>query len=144
MTAGTGIAACLTAIVLCSVAQPSARAAGPEKVKKRKGMEMPTEIATGSLEMQVQNRKHISLPNRPVPLLLEFGPFQVVDFKRGWTRSSSTEADTTRLAMVSGDAAQSYQFRLVSTERPEEPPWSCTCVRGARNMRSTPVWKEAL
>jgi len=128
MTTRIGVAACLSAIVLCSVAQLSAGSAGTEKVKKRKGMEMPSQLATGSLEMKVTNRKHFMLPSQPVPLLLEFGSFQVVDFERGWTRTSGTGAEPTHLTVVSGDARQGYHFRLVSTATPEEPPWSCGCA----------------
>ena len=127
MTARTGIAACLSAVVLLSVAQPSARAAGPEKIKKRKGMVVPAELATGSLEMKVKRHYPIMWPNRTVSLLLEFGPYQVVDYERGWTRSSSTASGTNQLGVVSGDASYGYHFRLVSTETPEVPPWSCEC-----------------
>jgi len=127
MTARTGIAACLSAVVLLSVAQPSARAAGPEKTKKRKGMVVPAELATGSLEMKVKRHYPIMWPNRSVHLLLEFGPYQVVDYERGWTRSSSTASGTNQLGVVSGNAAYRYHFRVVSTETPEGPPWSCEC-----------------
>ena len=95
MTTRIGVAACLSAIVLCAVAQPSTGSAGTEKVKKRKGMEMPSQLATGSLEMKVTNRKHFMLPGQTVPLLLEFGSFQVVDFERGWIRTSGNGVDTT-------------------------------------------------
>lgn len=128
MTARFGIAAVQIAIVLCCVAHPSAPAAGPEKPKKRKGMEVPAELATGSLEMKVKRHHPIMLPNRPVRLLLEFGPYQVVDFERGWTRSSSSAPGTNQLAVASGKAAYGYRFRLVSTETPEKSPWSCGCA----------------
>ena len=127
MTARIAIAACLGAIALFSVAQPSAHAAGSEKTKKRKGMVVPAELATGCLEMKVKRHHPIMWPNRPVHLLLEFGPYQVVDYERGWTRSSSTGSGTNQLGVVSGNAAYGYHFRVVSTETPEAPPWSCEC-----------------
>lgn len=128
MIAKAGIASLLSAIVLGWVAQPCAAASEPEKPKKRKGMVVPAELATGSLEMPVKRHHPVMLPKRPVSLMLEFGPYQVVDFERGWTRASSSEAGTTQLALVSADAAQTYHFRLVSTEAPDEPAWSCACA----------------
>jgi len=100
---------------------------GTRKDQEAQGMVVPAELATAASRLKVK-RHHRSCGRTG-----RCASFSSSDHtrwwtdERGWTRSSSTGSGTNQLGVVSGNAAYGYHFRVVSTETPEAPPWSCEC-----------------
>jgi len=119
-------------VALALVALATAAWAGDPtiKVKPRKGMELPTELQFGTTELKVTNRKLFVWPDKPIAQMLVLGPYRVVDFRRGWTKGTSSGTELAfrggRTFRWTADAhAYDYSFDGVGDG---ERRWACSCA----------------
>jgi hypothetical protein len=141
-----GVARGLVAAVAFGAVATLASAAGPPetKAKPRKGMELPPELQTGTTEAKVTHRKLFVLPEKPIAEMMQFDPYRVVDFRRGWMTGSSGSLPVFGTGWTfqweADDHTYAYSFDVVT---PEDRRWACTCA-AASSSRGTLLHSEQM
>lgn len=96
-------------------------ASGPQAASPpRKGMELPPELQANVSELKVTERKMFIWPKKPIPQMLRFDPYRVVNFQQGWTHTSSdgfgVAVGASVLEARKSKSAYDYSFEVVGAE----------------------------
>jgi len=133
----TSFASVLAAAVLAMSVNAGTAAAAEVKAKPRKGMELPAELQTGTSEARVTHRKLFVWPDKPIAEMLQYDPYRVVDFRRGWSKGASNAAMVFGRGWTFQWAADAhtydYSFDVVTAG---EGRWTCSCA-AASTSRGT-------
>ncbi len=92
-------------------------------------MALPQNMQNESSELTVEGRRGLSVFNST----FLFGPYNVTDIHRGWTRGSGFSLSGDSASFSSSKAKQKYEF---SVNEPDRPAWEVQCATGAK-------WKKA-
>ena len=84
-------------------------------------MALPKNMESASSEMTVEGRRGLAAFNST----MNFGPFNVTDMRRGWTRGKGWSI----LGFSSSKAKQKYEF---SINESDSPVWVVQCASGAK------------
>ena len=86
-------------------------------------MALPQDLPSESSELTVEGRSLLIFRDS-----IQFGPYQVTDIHRGWTRGEGFSISSGTTEFSSSEAKQKYEF---SVKEPDRTAWEVRCATGA-------------
>ena len=86
-------------------------------------MALPQDLRSEASELAVEGRPLLIFNNS-----FRFGPYNVADVHRGWTRGGGYSASIGATEFSSSEATQKYEF---SVKGPDRPAWAVQCATAA-------------
>ena len=115
-------AALALAILAVVAGSPRTAAAAGCTLATSVGPERPSEV------LVVTRHRTFVVPKRPTDRALVFGPFQVMQYRAGWTTSRSRSRTSGGASEIDAESRRTFAFELVE---PGAPPVAVDCAQRA-------------